>query len=376
MTQGSGSFVETCSLGNPAGLRVGIKDTIDIAGMPTRCGSRAFADAPPAKAHAAVVQRVLDAGGHIVGKTCLHELAFGITGINDWSGTPVNPRYPSLVPGGSSSGSAAAVAAGEVDYALGTDTGGSVRVPAACCGVWGLKPTFGRVSRAGVAPADTSLDCVGVFARDAAMLIAAMRAIDPTFAARPQPGSPRIGLVQVDAPRHIRQPLIEALAATAIETKDFELSLLDEAFDAGLVIINAETAAAYSNLVGSDLIAPDVAVRLAAAAMTTAAQIVEAELVRTAFAAEIDRALEQVDVLVLPTLGGNPPTLDAGRENRSAVALTCFVRPFNLSGHPALSLPLEGAGFPVGMQIVGRRGADETVCAIGAAIAAAQPPAT
>ncbi len=144
-------FVQRLDLGG-AGPRVAVKDTIDIAGYPTRAGSRALADVPPATAHAEVVERVLAAGCRIVGKTNLHELAFGVTGLNDWTGTALNPSFPDRVPGGSSSGSAAAVAAEEADFALGTDTGGSIRIPAACCGVFGLKPTFGRVSRAGSPP--------------------------------------------------------------------------------------------------------------------------------------------------------------------------------------------------------------------------------
>lgn len=132
------------------GPHVAVKDVIDIAGTPTRAGSRAFADRPAAPTHARVVQSLLDAGCRIVGKTNMHELAFGMTGVNDWTGTPVNPRYPHLVPGRSSSGSATAVAAELCDWALGTDTGDSIRVPAACCGIVGLKPTFGRLSREGL----------------------------------------------------------------------------------------------------------------------------------------------------------------------------------------------------------------------------------
>uniref|UniRef100_UPI0028AB14C1 amidase family protein n=1 Tax=Pseudomonas nitroreducens TaxID=46680 RepID=UPI0028AB14C1 len=166
------TFVSEFILGGD-GKRVAVKDSIDIAGYPTRCGTRALADAAPAECNAFVVDAVLNAGWQIVGKTNLHELAFGVTGINDWTGTPVNPMAPDRVPGGSSSGSASAVAAGLADIALGTDTGGSVRVPAACCGIAGLKPTFGRVSRDGVHPAQSSLDCVGPFAANMADLIAA-----------------------------------------------------------------------------------------------------------------------------------------------------------------------------------------------------------
>jgi Asp-tRNA(Asn)/Glu-tRNA(Gln) amidotransferase A subunit family amidase len=124
-----------------------IKDTIDIAAYRTTAASGALANAPPAQRHATVVERVLAAGWCIVGKTNMHELAFGMTGINAFTGTPQNPQDATLIPGGSSSGSAAAVGLHLADAALGTDTGGSVRGPAACCGVIGFKPTFGRVSR-------------------------------------------------------------------------------------------------------------------------------------------------------------------------------------------------------------------------------------
>ena len=129
-----------------------------------------------------MVQALLDGGCRIIGKTSLHELAFGTTGINAWTGTPDNPLYPGRIPGGSSSGSATAVAAGLCDFSLGTDTGGSVRIPAACCGVFGLKPSFGRVSRRGVMPEQSTLDCVGPFARDMDMLIEAMGLIAPVSA--------------------------------------------------------------------------------------------------------------------------------------------------------------------------------------------------
>jgi amidase len=152
-------FVRPLALGGD-GLSVGVKDSIDIAGYPTQAGSATLEDAPAALAHAAVVQSLLDGGCRIVGKTNMHELAFGVTGINHFTGTPINPRYPDRVPGGSSSGSAVAVALGVVDFAIGTDTGGSIRIPASCCGVYGLKPTYGRVSRAGAHPATSSLDCI------------------------------------------------------------------------------------------------------------------------------------------------------------------------------------------------------------------------
>ena len=147
------------------GMRVAIKDCIDVAGETTTAGSRALAARAPSARDAAVVARLRGAGCTIAGRVTMHELAYGVTGVNGWTGTPINPAYPHLVPGGSSSGSAAAVAAGLVDAAIGTDTGGSIRVPAACCGVVGFKPSFGRVSRDGLTPASSSLDCAGPVAR-------------------------------------------------------------------------------------------------------------------------------------------------------------------------------------------------------------------
>src|SRR6476646_8459139 len=151
------------------GLRVAIKDLIDVAGLPTTAGSRAVADrAGPAAADAACLAglRAAIARGEacLAGKVNLHELAYGISGINRAFGTPVNPLDPGLVPGGSSSGSAVAVAVGAADVAIGSDTGGSVRIPAACCGVAGLKTTYGRVPVDGVVPLAPSLDTVGLLA--------------------------------------------------------------------------------------------------------------------------------------------------------------------------------------------------------------------
>ncbi|MBO0692517.1 MAG: amidase, partial [Acidimicrobiaceae bacterium] len=180
------------------GLRVAIKDLIDLAGLPTTAGSAAVtATAKPATADAACLAgiRAAEARGEvvIVGKTGLHELAFGVTGINSWFGTPINPLDPARIPGGSSSGSAVAVATGEADVALGSDTGGSVRIPASCCGVAGLKTTFGRIPVAGVWPLAPSLDTVGPLARDVAGLRAGMALLDPAFGDPPAEQSPAVG---------------------------------------------------------------------------------------------------------------------------------------------------------------------------------------
>ncbi|EIM97678.1 Amidase [Paraburkholderia hospita] len=358
------------------GPTIAIKDSIDVAGYPTTGASRSLADAPPAAAHAEVVQRLLDAGWRITGKTNMHELAFGMTGINDYTGTPVNPQDAARIPGGSSSGSASAVGAKLVDAALGTDTGGSIRGPAACCGVIGLKPTFGRVSRKGAVPRESTLDCVGPFTRDIATLVDAMAAIAPAFdtnAAKRVNASANVAIVSVDADAAIRQGVERAVQIAGFASRAIELDHLKEAFEAGLAVINVETARAFAHLVETGKLGADVDARLRVAAQTTQAQLDAAEHARRAFTAAVDRALENADVLVLPTLPTLPITIEAARNGTPVLTMSSLIRPFNLSGHPALSLPIpiEGSPMKAGLQLVGRKGADEQVCAVAAHFEAA-----
>ncbi|NML31450.1 amidase [Paraburkholderia antibiotica] len=372
------AFLQSFDLGateNAHAPTIAIKDSIDIAGYATTAASRALADAPPATRHADVVQRLLDAGWRITGKTNMHELAFGMTGINDFSGTPLNPQDAVRIPGGSSSGSASAVGQKRVDAALGTDTGGSIRGPAACCGVIGLKPTFARVSRQGVAPAFTTLDCVGPFARDMRTIVDVMAAIDPSFQASEacrDASSLRLGVVSVTADDEIASAIAAALARAGLATQAVELVSMQDAFAAGLAVINAETSRAFGHLVDSGKLGADIEARLRAAANTSAADLDAAERVRRAFTDEVDRALDRVDVLVLPTLPALPITLEAARAGTSVIAMSSLIRPFNLSGHPALTLPvpLEHSTLKAGLQIVGRKNDDETVCAVAAHIEA------
>jgi amidase len=368
-------FIQTLSLGG-AGPTIAIKDTIDIAGYATTAASRALANTPPAQDHAEVVARLLAAGWRIVGKANMHELAFGMTGINDYTGTPQNPQDATRIPGGSSSGSAAAVGLKLAGAALGTDTGGSIRGPAACCGVLGLKPTFGRVSRRGVAPRESSLDCVGPFAREMAMLVAAMHAITADFdaqAARAWQGACKVGIVQADAMPEISAAVTRAADMAGCAAYATKLDGLAAAFDAGLAVINVETSHAFGHLVETGKLGADLDARLRAAAKTTGAQLDAAQQIRRQFTAAVDHALDNVDVLILPTLPALPITLDEARGGASVIAMSSLIRPFNLSGHPALSLPLPLAGSPLkaGLQIVGRKGQDEQVCAIAARFEAA-----
>lgn len=357
---------ERCAPGHRP-RRVVVKDTIDIAGHPTRAGSAALAEAPPAARHAAIVERTLAAGYRIVGKANLHELAFGMTGVNAWTGTPENPRYPALIPGGSSSGSAAAVAAGVAEIGIGTDTGGSIRVPAACCGVYGLKPTFGRLDRRGVMPAVSSLDCVGPLAAELRELIDFMAAVDPSFALEMDEATarsaPQLGLLEVEAEAAILAAVAGCVAASELGCDSLRLPLMDEAYRAAMAVINRETLVACEALLDSGRLGADVERRLRAARDTTDDELREAEAVRRAFTAEVDRLLETHDVLVLPTLPHFPMTRAEAVAGRQDLTISALVRPFNLLGHPALTLPLPSVeGGPVGLQIVGRRGDDAGVC--------------
>ena len=356
------NFVEKLHAGQ-SGPRLAVKDTIDVAGIPTRCGTLALADAPPAPRHAETVARLLDAGYQLVGKTTLHELAFGVTGLNPRTGTAVNPIDPRRIPGGSSSGSAAAVGADEADLALGTDTGGSIRIPAACCGVVGLKPTFGRISRAGVVPISTTLDCVGPIARTVGDIMSAMVALDPSFRTAAT-SSVRIGHMDLPAHPAIGKAIGAVLADAGLSVEALAPPpSMEAAFEAGLTIINRETFAAFGHLLESGLLGAGIAMRLKRGGLVSDGDIAAAEDVRARFRAEIDARLDRVDVIVLPTLQDFPPMVGSEIDDRSAMGLTAYVRPFNLSGHPALSLPVPtAAGFPAGLQIVARRGEDGLLC--------------
>ncbi|MET3614135.1 amidase [Rhizobium aquaticum] len=372
-----GAFVSRVALGPQDGPTVAIKDCLDIEGMVTRCGSQALADAAPASAHADVVMNLLSAGCRIVGKTKMHELAYGVTGLNRFEGTPVNPAFPDRIPGGSSSGSAVAVAAGLVDFAIGTDTGGSIRQPAICCGVIGFKPTFGRVSRKGALPAQSSLDCIGPFARTLSMIERAMGAIDPSFQAETFNGPLHIGRLLLDdtvEPRMAEAMLaVEAGEDGVIE--EIDLPLLAEAFKAGMTIIARETLAANAALLERpELLGEDVRKRLEAARSVTDADMAAAEDIRARFTADVDALLGRFDLLMTPALPLPPPLLSEAGEPAKVLTLTHYLRPFNLSGHPALVLPAATSdGLPSGIQLVAVKGADARLIAMARRLAETNP---
>ncbi len=206
-----------------SGVRLAVKDLIDMEGVPTTAGCRAVAnEAAPATADAVCLAGARAAGARIVGRTNLHELALGVTGVNPWYGTPVNPLDPRLVPGGSSSGSAVAVATFDADVAYGSDTGGSVRIPSACCGTAGLKTTWGRVPLVGVWPLSPRFDTVGPMARDVAGLVLGMELLEPGFVVE-QRAPVRVARLRLEAHPAIDAAIDRALRVVEWEVSDIEL---------------------------------------------------------------------------------------------------------------------------------------------------------
>jgi len=357
---------------NGAGLRVGVKDLIDVAGLPTTAGSGAVADrAVPAAADAPCLAglRAAAARGeaYLAGKTNLHELAYGISGVNAAFGTPVNPLDPARVPGGSSSGSAVAVASGEADVAYGSDTGGSIRIPAACCGVAGLKTTWGRIPLTGVWPLAPSLDTVGPMARDVAGLVAGMALLEPGFTVAASP--PRlVGRVDIGADPVINTAVDAALAATGWQVVPVELDGLDTATAAAMTVLDAEAWASDGTLAQSvpEKIGRDVLARLRQASTTTPEALAAAWAQAAVWRATLTALWDQVDLLALPTLLGFPPTLDHSRDMVHIRGVTSAV---NLAGVPALALPVPSGGpLPASIQLIGPSGGEDRLLAAGAVL--------
>jgi amidase len=359
------------------GLRVAVKDLIDVAGLPTTAGCRAVAErAKPAAEDAPCLAglRAAAARGEacLVGKTNLHELAYGISGINKAFGTPVNPLDPARVPGGSSSGSAVAVASRQADVAYGSDTGGSIRIPAACCGVAGLKTTWGRIPLTGVWPLAPSLDTVGPVARDVAGLIAGMTLLEPEFTVAAR--SPGVaGRVKIDADPAVDQAVDAALDAAGWHVVPVDLAGLGPATAAAMTVLDAEAWASDGELAGSapELIGRDVLSRLRQAASITPDQLSAAWQEADRWRASLSALWDQVELLALPTLLGFPPALSNARELLQIRGLTA---PVNLAGLPALALAVPSRGpLPASIQLIGPPGAEDRLLAAGAVIEQAVP---
>jgi len=352
------------------GVALAVKDLIDMEGVPTTAGCRAVAnEASPARTDAACLVGARSAGARIVGRTNLHELALGVTGVNPWYGTPVNPLDPRLVPGGSSSGSAVAVATHEADVAYGSDTGGSVRIPAACCGTAGLKTTWGRIPLRGVWPLAPSFDTVGPMARDVTGLVRGMELLEPGFVVADRVPV-RVGRLRVEADPSIDEAIDRVLAAAELDVSAIELPRWEAATAAAGILLVSEAWETDHALVARrpGEIGADVVGRLRIGESIDARGLASARQVKEEWDACLDEVFRRVDVVVTPTLTVFPPPLEGGEE----LLMARCTLPVNLAGVPALALPVPTAGvLPASLQLIGPSHGEEMLLAAGLTIEAA-----
>jgi aspartyl-tRNA(Asn)/glutamyl-tRNA(Gln) amidotransferase subunit A len=374
------------------GIPIAIKDILDMAGVPTRCGSQVRADASAAEVDAEAVARLRAAGAVIVGKTVTHEFAGGVL-----SPPTRNPWDPSRIPGGSSGGSGTAVAAGSCLAALGTDTAGSIRIPAALCGVVGLKPTTGRVSTRGVFPLSWSLDTVGPLAKtvDDAMLVLNVILGDApetngrgtTVPARAAGDTLRAFRLGIPRPYFFDrlQPDVVAAVETAIALlADLGAEIIETpwpearvASATGFVIVRPEMAAVHAEALrrAPERFGPVLRARLEAFSLFPARGYLRARQARSAVRGAMSKLFvaHRLDALVLPTVvttatpvGQKTIPLPDGAEPIHA-GFTRLTMPFNTTGQPALSIPcgFDASGLPIGLQLVGAPRGDAELCSIG-----------
>lgn len=341
-------------LASPGGIRLAVKDAIDVAGVPTTAGSRAVAEtAKPAERDAACLAGARTAGARIVGKTNLHELCFGATGVNAWAGTPTNPLDPTRVPGGSSSGSAVAVATGAADIAYGTDTTGSVRNPAASCGVVGLRTTWGRIPLDGVWPLAPSLDTVGPMGRTVADVVAGLRLLDPEVDlddARPATSVGRFDLAG-STPR-VDDAIDRALAAAGLTVTPIDLPGWDVAHAAGRTVLFGEALASNARLwpARREHLGDDLVERFTEAEAIGPGELGEARAQREPWYAELAEVFGTVGVIALPALPGFPDRI--GEHLAPSVPNAAAVAP-SLAGVPAIALPVPTGGLlPASIQLL------------------------
>jgi amidase len=356
------------------GPRLAVKDLIDVAGVPTTAGCRAVARAAvPAVVDAACLSGARAADARIVGKTNLHELAMLPLGTNPWFGTPTNPLDPALIPGGSSSGSAVAVATGEADIALGSDTGGSIRVPSACCGTVGLKTTHGRVKLDGVLPLAPSLDTVGPMATTVAGLAAGMALLEPGF--RRDPTEPRvIGRLRTAGDPRIETAVDEALRAAEFDVVPVNWAGIDLAMQCFTAIFFAEAWDCSHALIQQhpDEVGPDVAATLSLRDDMGAGRADLAEMLAASTISLLE-LFDRFEVLALPTMPIFPPRVDqisAQTLFAWVVQLTSLTAPFNAAGVPCTAQPIPAAGsaLPASLQLVGPLRSEELLVSAAARI--------
>jgi aspartyl-tRNA(Asn)/glutamyl-tRNA(Gln) amidotransferase subunit A len=373
------------------GIPIAIKDLFDLAGVRTTIGSKFFAD-NIAQQDGFVVDKLRQAGAIIMGKTNTHEIALGITGNNPHYGTARNPWDTTRIPGGSSSGSAIAVATGMALGALGSDTGGSIRIPASLCGIVGFKPTFGRVSLRGVFPLSWNLDHVGPLTksvRDAALLLQVIAVYDPL-----DPAS--VKMLTGDYLGHLKDDVkgrkialgtgefietsdpevLNAVRETAnvyrslgCKVNEVEVSWLKEAALANKLMTQSDGAAVHRDRLREhpELFGDDIRRRLEDGTNTPLADYILARRTQAEVKKKFEQFFESYDFLILPATPIAAPTIEGHDAVEQAGRLTRFTAPFNLTGLPALSLPcgFTKEGLPIGLQIVSRAWGESKVLNLG-----------
>jgi len=363
------------------GIPLALKDLFDTAGVRTTAGSRITADRVPEE-DAEATARLKAAGAVLLGKLNMHEFAYGVTGVNPHYGATFNPWDPTHISGGSSSGSGAAVAAGMALGALGTDTGGSVRIPSSLCGITGLKPTYGRVSRRGVVPLSWALDHVGPMARsaaDAALILKAIAGHDPgdeTSSEEPVPDyakmleDSRLKSLRVGVPREYFFDNVDAEVLAAVrgaisvleelgaQVSEVSLPHIAEAPDAVNAIMLPEALAYHHRWLAErpQDYGEDIRRRLETGLLYPAVSYVQAQRLRSLIVEEWrEKVFDGVDLLAAPTTPVAAPSLEEA-DLEATLTLVRFTNPFNLVGVPAVSIPcgFTSGGLPIGLQLVGR----------------------
>lgn len=367
-----------------AGLRLAVKDIYDVAGYPTGCGSPIkLAESPVHSTSAPIVRRMLDAGAEFVGKTNTDELAFSLNGQNMHTGSPVNVRAPGRITGGSSSGSAAAMAAGLCDLAIGSDTGGSVRAPASYCGLFGIRPTHGRVSLDKTMPLAPSYDVAGYFADDARIFLDAA----PVFLGEDQTAFSLNGSLRADDAFGLLMSEREAEALSPAEDRVAAMlggaravTIADDGLEAGYWtfrhIQSYEAWQAHGDWImeHDPQMTPGVRERFEFGRDVTAAQFDAAKSHRQALTLALEDLIGSDNVLILPTVPSIAPKRDAASTDlqafrEQALAILCIS---GNSGLPQVSLPLASLDdCPLGLSLIGPRGSDLALVSLAVSIAKA-----
>jgi len=366
------------------GVPIAVKDLFATRGVRTTAGSRILKDWVPSR-DAAVVARLRAAGAIIFGKTNLHEFAYGVSNANPWWGVAHNPHDPSRSPGGSSGGSAIAVAAGLCAAALGSDTGGSIRVPSSLCGCVGLKPTFGAIPLDGTFPLGWSLDHAGPLARtvgDAGFLLGVLTGMDAgRRARRTSTRGLRVGVLQGSILQKVQPRVADQVDAAAaalrrrgLRIREVTIPEMEWTVATQLVTLRAEASAVHRRWIRTRprSYGADVRIRLQLGALVAGADYVLAQRMRGRLRAAFERIFRNVDVLLLPTtpiiapvIGDRTVRWRSGEEPVDG-ALVRLTAPFNLIGLPALSVPFgHVAGLPVGVQVVAQWMDEARVLAVG-----------